>query len=151
MSHCDDRINDGASGLIKKVFEEFDLLDPAIKAIVCKHLFLDTELNGHFPSIDLLGHDHGITNNKNNCWLNCIAQVLCGTSIVDLLFSYDGSKDLPISQAFFLCRLRLVRNQKAPLSLRMMEGVRLHVQAKSSQGERFEPSSGTQRDASEFY
>ena len=27
----------------------------------------------------------------------------------------------------------------------------LHVQGKSSQGERFDPTSGTQRDASEFY
>eukprot|EP00795_Rhopilema_esculentum_P003136 gene3136-1441_t len=151
VSHYDDRINDDASGLIKQVFEEFDLLDPAIKAIVCKHLFLDTEINRHYPSIDLLGHDRGITNNKNNCWLNCIAQVMCGTGIADLLFSYDGSKDLPISQALLLCRLRLMKNQKAPLSLRMVEDVGLHAQGKSSQGERFDASSGTQRDASEFY
>ncbi|XP_065062580.1 uncharacterized protein LOC135689328 [Rhopilema esculentum] len=151
VSHYDDRINDDASGLIKQVFEEFYLLDPAIKAIVCKHLFLDTEINRHFPSIDLLGHDRGITNNKSNCWLNCIAQVMCGTGIADLLFSYDGSKDLPISQALLLCRLRLMKNQKAPLSLRMVEDVGLHAQGKSSQGERFDASSGTQRDASEFY
>ena len=32
-----------------------------------------------------------------------------------------------------------------------MEDVGLHVQGKSSQGERFDPSSGTQIDASEFY
>ena len=151
ISHHDDRIDDIASHVIKELGAEFDSLDLDVQMLIRGHHFATDTLKGKIPSSNLLGHDRGIKNENINCWISAITHILCGTGIADLLLSYNGSKEQDISKLLSFCRIRLAKDVRSPLTLRMIQDLGIKFAELGSQETRFDPRTGGHRDASEFY
>ena len=93
-----------------------------------------------------LRHRIGIENTKSNCWMSAVIQVICGTGLINVFLSYEGSSVLPLSKELESIRIKFTKKGKRPISLESVRNVGVVVDIQT-----FDPNTSGQQDASEFY
>eukprot|EP00112_Aurelia_sp_Birch-Aquarium-sp1_P007934 Seg1866.7 transcript_id=Seg1866.7/GoldUCD/mRNA.D3Y31 product="Sentrin-specific protease 1" protein_id=Seg1866.7/GoldUCD/D3Y31 len=150
-SHNDDNIDDGARRRLQEMYEMWKTLDKGTKSFFLNHIYLPGRYPRTYPKQQIVEIDRGIKNEHLNCWMSAMMQVICGTSLLDLLNSYEGSTAHPLTRILRLCQIRLSKKSKNPIPLRMVADVGKTLDTAMESNFKFDPWLGNERDTTEFY
>ena len=151
IHHNVDTLNDNLSSGIRELYDELNSIDSEGMRIISTHEFIASNIKHRLPSLSVLRHEKGIRNEQNNCWYSSILQVVCGTGIMDLLLTYNESKEQPISKCLIACRNSLISKSRSHVPLRSVQNIGIELNKHFLSKRDFDPRGGEQKDASEFY
>ena len=118
---------------------------------VSVNLFDEGRYPRTYPKQQIIEIERGIKNEHLNCWMSAMIQVICGTSLLDLLTSYEGSAEHPLTPILRLCQIRLSKKSKSPIPLRMIADVGKTLDKLMESNFKFHPWLGNETDTAEFY
>ena len=150
-AHNDENIDDGARQRLHDMYEVWKTLDKETKAFFINHIYPPGRYPRTYLKQQIIEIERGIKNEHLNCWMSAMIQVICGTSLLDLLTSYEGSTEHPLTRILRLCQIRLSKKSKSPIPLRMIADVGKTLDKSMESNFKFDPWLGNERDTAEFY